>query len=98
MYMATGATFRMCYELGNPSKRGESRQRTSIGALSGLLEHANDASHRPVDLYRLHDDLHLDLDELMRAVEAAELLGFATVAADDLTLTPSVRRSPRPLF
>jgi NitT/TauT family transport system ATP-binding protein len=60
---------------------------TSITALSGLLEHVNDTPNRQVDLYRLRDDLRLDLNELIPAVEAAELLGFATVEAGDLTLT-----------
>jgi NitT/TauT family transport system ATP-binding protein len=60
---------------------------TSITALSGLLEHVNDIPNQQVDLYRLRDDLRLDLNELIPAVEAAELLGFAMVEAGDLALT-----------
>jgi NitT/TauT family transport system ATP-binding protein len=72
-----------------PGQPGVTRAlpQTSITALSGLLEHVNDALGQQVDLYQLRDDLRLDLNELIPAVEAAELLGFATVEAGDMTLT-----------
>jgi NitT/TauT family transport system ATP-binding protein len=47
----------------------------------------NNAPDQQVDLYRLRDDLRLDLNELIPAIEVAELLGFATVEAGDLALT-----------
>ena len=40
------------------------------------------------DLYRLGHELHLELDDLLPIVEAAELLGFAHVQQGDITLAP----------
>ena len=40
-----------------------------------------------VDLYRLTEDLRLELDDVLPIVEAAEVLGFATVDQGDIKLT-----------
>lgn len=57
-----------------------------IDAIIGLVEavHAEDGL---VDLYRLADDLVLELDDLLPAVAAAELLGFLRVVEGDAILT-----------
>jgi NitT/TauT family transport system ATP-binding protein len=60
----------------------------NINDLEGLLEHLAQLPQRRADLFRLADELKLDSDHLLRLTEAAELLGFATVAHGDITLTP----------
>ncbi len=58
-----------------------------INSMAGLLEKVNEESGR-TDLYRLTEDLQLELDDVLPIVEAAELLGFATVDQGDIVLTP----------
>jgi NitT/TauT family transport system ATP-binding protein len=58
-----------------------------INGLAGLLEKVNEENGR-TDLYRLTEDLQLELDDMLPVVEAAELLGFATVDQGDIVLTP----------
>ncbi|MCL4558989.1 MAG: nitrate/sulfonate/bicarbonate ABC transporter ATP-binding protein [Chloroflexi bacterium] len=59
-----------------------------INDLAGLLEHLAEEPNNRGDLYRIAEHLGLDSDHLLTLVEAAELLGFATVAQGDITLTP----------
>lgn len=58
-----------------------------LNALAGLLEKVSEEGGQ-ADLYRLSDDLVMELDDLLPVVEAGELLGFALVAEGDLRLTP----------
>jgi NitT/TauT family transport system ATP-binding protein len=55
--------------------------------MAGLLEMVNEESGRH-DLYRLADELAMELDDLLPIVEAVELMGFATVSEGDIVLTP----------
>jgi len=77
-------------ELG-PAPGQEGRLRllpeVSINDLEGLLEHLLKLPSRREDIFRLADELKLDSDHLLRLTEAAELLGFATIAQGDITLT-----------
>lgn len=57
------------------------------GALTGLIELLEDLRPQKVDLYRLGDELNLDIEDLFPIVEAAELLGMATVQEGDIALT-----------
>lgn len=57
-----------------------------LTALAGLLEQLAEEGNR-TDLYRISDDLRLELDDLLPIVEAGELLGFMTVQEGDLLLT-----------
>lgn len=57
-----------------------------INGMAGLLEKVKEEGER-ADLYRLTEDLQLELDDVLPIVEAAELLGFATVAQGDIVLT-----------
>jgi NitT/TauT family transport system ATP-binding protein len=59
-----------------------------INVLIGLLQRVGELSGQPVDLFRLADELKLDSDYLLRLTEAAELLGFSTIAHGDIALTP----------
>jgi len=59
----------------------------SMVALAGLVERISEEDGRH-DLYRMADDLSLELDDLLPVVETAELLGFAQVEVGDIVLTP----------
>jgi NitT/TauT family transport system ATP-binding protein len=54
-----------------------------IGMIVGLLETLNDHGGR-VDIYKLSQSLHFDLDDLMPITEAAELLGFVKIESGDI--------------
>jgi len=57
------------------------------GAVGGLLELLNDRGGKE-DLYRVAEDLLMELDDLLPIVEAAALLGFAKSDRGDIELTP----------
>lgn len=78
-------------ELGSaPGELGYTRRlpEISINDLSGLLEHLTDLDKPRHDIYMLEDELGVDSDHLLRLTEAAELMGFATIAKGDIELTP----------
>ncbi|MBC7541267.1 MAG: AAA-associated domain-containing protein [Candidatus Sericytochromatia bacterium] len=56
------------------------------GAVAGLLELLDDRSGSE-DLYKLGHDLHLEVDDLLPIIEAAEILGLAAVREGELRLT-----------
>ncbi|HXF65014.1 MAG TPA: nitrate/sulfonate/bicarbonate ABC transporter ATP-binding protein [Caldilineaceae bacterium] len=60
----------------------------AIHDLIGLLEYLARLPAPHADIYRLAGELGLDSDHLLRLIEAAELLGFASVVQGDITLTP----------
>ncbi|MBX3010381.1 MAG: nitrate/sulfonate/bicarbonate ABC transporter ATP-binding protein [Caldilineaceae bacterium] len=62
-----------------------------VGGMSGLLELLVDQGNRG-DLPVLAERLRLDVDDLLTIVDAAALLGFATVAKGDVTVTPIGRQ------
>jgi NitT/TauT family transport system ATP-binding protein len=76
---------------GLPSKAAE-RERfpmlphTRVGGISGLLEIINDLGGRE-DLPKLAESLRLEVDDLLPAVDAAVLLGFAVVEHGDVMIT-----------
>lgn len=77
-------------ELGTaPGEPGRTRAlpHITINDLTGLLEHLSDLPGNRADLYQLAQDLKVNSDQLLSLTEAAELLGFATVAHGDITLT-----------
>ena len=59
----------------------------SISEIAGLVEHLIEEGRR-ADMYRVGDDLGMELDDFLPTVEAAELLGFARVKEGDIELTP----------
>jgi NitT/TauT family transport system ATP-binding protein len=61
--------------------------RSSVSALAGLLEHISQFG-KGHDIYRLEDELGIEMGELMQTIEMAEMLGFATVNAGDIQITP----------
>lgn len=89
--MLAGQTQPEHVELGSaPGEPGRTRAlpRVTVNELAGLLEHLGEAPGDRDDIYRLSDELKLDSDLVLQLTEAAEILGFATVAQGDLTLTP----------
>jgi NitT/TauT family transport system ATP-binding protein len=58
-----------------------------MNQLAGLLEKVTAEGGRH-DLYRIAAEVQLELDDVLPIVEAAELLGFATVDQGDMVLTP----------
>jgi NitT/TauT family transport system ATP-binding protein len=60
------------------------------GAIAGLLELLNDRGGKE-DLYRIADELHMEVDDLLPLVDAATLLSFATSAQGDVELTEKGR-------
>jgi NitT/TauT family transport system ATP-binding protein len=60
------------------------------GGVAGLLEMLDDRGGR-TDISKLADDLGLAIDELLPIVDAAALLGFATVSEGDVEMTAAGR-------
>jgi len=58
-----------------------------MNRLAGLLERVSQEGGRS-DLYRLSEELKLELDDLLPVVEAGELLGYALVEQGDIVLAP----------
>ncbi len=58
-----------------------------VGGISGLLEIVQDRGGRE-DLPKLAENLQLEVDDLLPAVDAATMLGFATVEQGDVIITP----------
>src|SRR5499426_972571 len=76
-------------EMGTaPGEAGRTRAlpHTTINELAGLLEHLHEAPQQRADIYQLAKDLKVELNALLPLTEAAELLGFATIAQGDITL------------
>jgi NitT/TauT family transport system ATP-binding protein len=80
------------------SADGRTRERSKFqmlpharpGGIAGFLELLSDRSGRD-DLYKLADELSMDVDDLLPIVEAAELLGFAVLREGDVEITPEGR-------
>jgi NitT/TauT family transport system ATP-binding protein len=78
-------------ELGSaPGEAGRTRALpdVSVGELAGLLEYLDDMPNDRIDVYRLEQEFGLGTTAVLQLTEAAELLGFATIAKGDITLTP----------
>jgi NitT/TauT family transport system ATP-binding protein len=58
------------------------------GGIAGLLELLIDKGGKD-DIYRVADDLGLELDDFLPIVDAAQLLGFLTVEEGDTSITPT---------
>ena len=59
---------------------------TRVGGISGLLEIVYDRGGRE-DLPKLAESLRLEVDDLLPAVDASTMLGFATVEQGDVIIT-----------
>jgi NitT/TauT family transport system ATP-binding protein len=89
--LLTGQTQPEHIELGTaPGEAGRTRALpdVSVGELAGLLEFLDEMPNDRIDVYKLEQELGLGTSEVLQLTEAAELLGFATIAKGDITLTP----------
>jgi NitT/TauT family transport system ATP-binding protein len=73
-----------------PGEAGRTRAlpNITIDELAGLLEYLDEAPYNRADIYQVAEELKVELDLLLPLTEGAELLGSATVAQGDITLTP----------
>jgi NitT/TauT family transport system ATP-binding protein len=67
-------------------KKIEKVQEVPAGALTGFIELIDDLGEK-VDLYKLADQLNLDLEDFLPIVEAAQTLQFARIHQGDIELT-----------
>ncbi len=73
---------------GKPARRKQQMLPHALpGGIAGLLEILFDDEAQTVDIYRLADDLALELDDILPTLEAAQLLGFVLVSEGDVTIT-----------
>jgi NitT/TauT family transport system ATP-binding protein len=80
------------------SANGRSRERTKFqmlpharpGGIAGFMELLADRDGRD-ELYKMADDLAIDVDDLLPIVDAAVILGFAVVREGDVEITPAGR-------
>ena len=77
-----------------PSQRKEPRfqalPHSRPGGVAGLLELLIDRDGEE-DMYHLSEDLLLEVDDLLPILQAATLLGFATLREGDVAITPAGR-------
>ena len=81
------------------SGNGQQRERTKFqmlpharpGGIAGFMELLADRGGRD-DLYKLADELAMDVDDLLPIVDASAMLGFAVVREGDVEITPEGRR------
>jgi NitT/TauT family transport system ATP-binding protein len=64
----------------------QSLPQVRIGSIAGLLELLEDRQVN--DLYKLGQDLQLEVDDILPIVEGAKLMGFVTLTEGDINLTP----------
>jgi NitT/TauT family transport system ATP-binding protein len=77
---------------------GRTREKTAFqmlpharpGGIAGFMELLADREGRD-DLYKMADDLAMDVDDLLPIVDAAVILGFAVVREGDVEITPQGR-------
>jgi len=80
-------------EVGPPSPTAPGRKAIQMlpaarrGAIAGLLELLRERGGKE-DLYRIADDLRMEVDDLLPIVEAAALLKFAKSDRGDVEITP----------
>jgi NitT/TauT family transport system ATP-binding protein len=81
-----------------PGANGRAKERTRFqmlpharpGGIAGFIELLADRDGRD-DLYKMADELAMDVDDLLPIVDAAVLLGFAVVREGDVEMTPEGR-------
>ncbi len=67
-------------------KKYQSLPTVRIGSIAGLLELVED---RQGDLYRLAQELQLEVDDILPIVEAAQMMELVVVKEGDISLTPT---------
>lgn len=72
-------------EAAIPQPKYQSLPAVRIGSIAGLLELLEDRQEK--DLYRLAQELQLEVDDILPIVEAAKLMDFVELAEGDISLT-----------
>jgi NitT/TauT family transport system ATP-binding protein len=70
-----------------PRQKYQMLPHARTAGVAGLLEILHDGGGQ-ADLYRLAEDLAMDVDDLLPIVESATILGFATLKEGDVHITP----------
>jgi len=65
--------------------------KVSVGSITGLIELVHDLNGT-ADLYKLGEDLLMDVEDLLPIVEASEILGLAEVQKGDFLLTEAGKK------
>ncbi|QSJ15152.1 nitrate/sulfonate/bicarbonate ABC transporter ATP-binding protein [Nostoc sp. UHCC 0702] len=73
-------------ETSIPQPKYQSLPAVRIGSVAGLLELLEDRQEK--DLYRLAQELQLEVDDILPIVEAAKLMDFVELAEGDISLKP----------
>lgn len=73
-------------ETSTPQPKYQSLPAVRIGSVAGLLELLEDRQEK--DLYRLAQELQLEVDDILPIVEAAKLMDFVELAEGDISLKP----------
>ena len=68
-----------------------------VGGIAGLLELLHDRGGRE-DLFRLSEELVMDVEDLLPILEACQLLGFAWLKEGDVQLSRQGAPLPTPIF
>ncbi len=75
---------------GSVASIGERLQSVSVNVLAGMMEELASSEYSGrADLPYLADQLTMEIDKLLPVAETLDLLGFALLAAGDITLTTS---------
>ncbi|MBE8997285.1 MULTISPECIES: nitrate/sulfonate/bicarbonate ABC transporter ATP-binding protein [unclassified Nostoc] len=73
-------------EPASPPAKYQSLPSVRTGSIAGLLELLEDRQEK--DLYRLAQELQLEVDDILPIVEAAKLMDFVELAEGDISLKP----------
>lgn len=86
-----GKTEHETAEIGTaPGAPGQTRilPSSSVEAMTGMIDHLNEMNGDGYDIYKLENDLGIEMSQMVASIEMAEMLGFATVNQGDIALTP----------
>ena len=59
----------------------------NVNDIVGLVERLDEEPQNKADIYKLAEELKIGSDQMLKVVEAAQLLGFATIFQGDIILT-----------
>ncbi|OUL23245.1 nitrate/sulfonate/bicarbonate ABC transporter ATP-binding protein [Nostoc sp. 106C] len=81
----TEPTETVSLQTSKPEPKHQSLPAVRIGSIAGLLELLEDRQEK--DLYRLAQELQLEVDEILPIVDAANLMNFVELSEGDINLT-----------
>jgi len=83
-----GKTENETTEVGTaPGAPGQTRilPSSSVEAMAGMIDHLSETAVG-YDIYKLENDLGIEMSDMVQTIEMAEMLGFATVSQGDISL------------